>query len=373
MADQPGKTPPTTLNNVSAPPAKTGIQPPPAANVIAWSVGSDGTFSAQTSGQQLALTAAQLSDGSVQLQLIFSRSGQAPYLMITSLVQPAKDSVSLTLTASPSQLTLAISNINQAVTLGTATISGSFGGQAVNWTGSFDMSTNPLVGKQLPGWPANAFAAELAAASVFGPLAWVLNVSWPTTVGIPVGTGAPLHMDLGWAGWTIVKSLVVGGIAALAAAATAPVSVPTIAIFGLAAADASVWSDLISQFQIDDVKPTAAVYEPPVTETVPVPVRSVSQEPPPPPGPPVLPSGFQAGAGEGTPPVVVVGPIVIDPPDPPPPPPPGNGDNPPGNGDGGDGTGGDDGGAPGGAVLPGDGGGGDDGGEIDDKPTHQPD
>ena len=220
MADQPGKTAPTTLNNVSAPPAKTGIQLPPAANVIAWSVGSDGTFSAQTSGQQLALAAAQLSDGSVQLQSIFSRSGQAPYLMITSLVQPAKNSVSLTFTASPSQLTLAISNINQAVTLGTATISGSFGGQAVNWTGSFNMSTNPLVGTPLPGWPAKAFAAELASASVFGPLAWVLNVSWPTTVGLPVGTGAPLHMDLSGRtfGWGIVKAIVVGGLAAVAIA-----------------------------------------------------------------------------------------------------------------------------------------------------------
>jgi hypothetical protein len=173
-------------------------------------------------------------------------------------------------------------------------------------------------------------------------------------------------MDLGWAGWTIVKAVVVGGIAAAATLATTPVSVPTIAIFGIAAGDASLWSDIISQYQIDDVKPTAAVFEPPVTETVPVPVRSFSQEPPPPPpGPPVLPSGFQAGAGQGTPPVVVVGPIVIDPPDPPPPPPPDNGDNPPGDGGGGDVP-------PGGAVLPGDGGGGDDGGEIDDKPTHDP-
>jgi hypothetical protein len=78
MIGEPGETARTNLNNVAALPVTAGTQTSPA-NVIVWSVGSDGTFRAQTSGQQLAIAITQQSDGSVQLQPIFSRSGQAAY------------------------------------------------------------------------------------------------------------------------------------------------------------------------------------------------------------------------------------------------------------------------------------------------------
>ena len=304
------------------------------------------------------MTVSQPSDWTMQVQLAFSHGLEAPYLQLTSVIQAAENRVALTFTTSLSAVTLAISNINDQITLGTATISGSVSGEAVNWTGSFDMSTSPLVGTPLAGWPASAFATELATASIFSPLAWVLSVSWPP-ISDKGATEAPLHMDLSWKGWAIVKALVVGGIAAAAATVTAPVSIPTIAVAGLAGADASLWSDLISHYQIPYIKPTAAVFEPPVTETVPVPVQSYSQDDPPPPG-----SGGTFELGPGT--LSATGDVIdltppntppsLPPPEPPqppaPPPPPDGGDVPPG-----------------GLVLP-DGGGSGEG--PDDKPGIQP-
>jgi hypothetical protein len=152
----------------------------PPTEVISWSVGSDGTLLAQCSGQQLSMKATQQSDGSVQRQLVFSRSGQAPYLTITSVVQDAQRNVSLTLAAGSSQLTLAITGIDRNVTSGSATVSGSFNGTAVNWSGSVNLSANPVRGTPIPGWPAGAFGSELATASVFAPLASVVNTSNPT-------------------------------------------------------------------------------------------------------------------------------------------------------------------------------------------------
>ena len=226
MADQPGKTAPTNLNNVSAPPAKTGIQLPPAANVIAWSVGSDGTFSAQTSGQQLALAAAQLSDGSVQLQLVFSRTGQSPYLTITSLVQPAKNSVSLTFSASPSLLTLAISGYQPGRHTWHRDDIGFFRrpGCELDWklqyehkpagrnatTGMAPEGIRGRVGVRVRIWTACLGAKRLVADDC-----WLAGRDG----------GAPSY-GFSWAGWTIVKAVVVGGIAAAATLATTPVSVP---------------------------------------------------------------------------------------------------------------------------------------------------
>jgi len=261
--------------------------------VIKWAVGSDGTVLAQTSGQQLAITATQQSDGSVQNQLVFSRAGEAPYLTITSLVQDVQRSLSLTIAAGASQLTLVIAGIDRDVTFGTATVSGSFGGNAVNWTGSVDLSTNPLVGDPIPGWPAKAFAAELATASPFAPLANVLTATEPAPTSAAGAASATHRSDSVWGsissglGWAAAAVAGLAGGMIVTAAATPAGVAAGIAVVVLSAFDASLWSEVVQKYDLPDepdVQPTSfdtSDFDPPV-ETVQVPVRVQSQDDPPP-------------------------------------------------------------------------------------------
>jgi hypothetical protein len=165
------------------------------AGPLVWSRDSDGTVKASGNGQQLIITGDTTADGSSDRQLVYSRTGQNPYLTIEGVAQESQRAVALTLTAGQSHLALALTNFDRAVTSATATVSGSLAGpltksakavaasatpaskivlsqpaQAINWTGPVDLTKNPLVGTPIPGWPAHAFASELEAAAFFAPL-----------------------------------------------------------------------------------------------------------------------------------------------------------------------------------------------------------
>jgi hypothetical protein len=182
----------TTTTSEVGPGTSGTLQTP--AGPITWTREAGGSLNAEGGGQQFTLTGTDDSDGSWQRNAAFSTAGAAPYLTIDAVTQNAQRSVATTVTAGQSQLTLTITGINAAVTSGTATVSGTLNGSAVNWTGPVDLTANPLTGNTVPGWPQGAFAAELQQASFFNPLVSTLAPPPPKPVAFPpagsTGTGS---------------------------------------------------------------------------------------------------------------------------------------------------------------------------------------
>ena len=143
------------------------------------------------------------------------------------------------------------------VTSGIATLSGTWNGAAVHWTGHVDLTSNPLATRPIAGWPAGAFATELRQAAFFAPLGNALArsiVRAPIPVGAPpsatVGSQGVHHMDsaggvLGRAGaWCV------GG--AIGGASAVPESGPLGPILGCAGgAVGSLLGDLVSYLDDD--------------------------------------------------------------------------------------------------------------------------
>jgi hypothetical protein len=137
---------------------------------ITWTQSPDGTIKASGGGQTLAASGQNRSDGSFQKHAAYARTGQAPYLTMDLVSEAAQHSVALTLSAGASHLTLTIANIDAGETSGTAILSGMWKGAPVHWTGHADLTSNPLVGSPIKGWPAGAFTTELNEAAFFAPL-----------------------------------------------------------------------------------------------------------------------------------------------------------------------------------------------------------
>jgi hypothetical protein len=180
---------------------------------ITWTMSSDGALSAQGGGQTLASSSRSETDGSWQWHESFSRSGEAPYLTIESNGDAGARKVELTVRAGSSVVTLTVTNIDPGVRSGTATVSGSVAGSAVSGGGPVDLTSNPLVGRQVPGWPEGAFAAEIQQAGFFAPLARSLVVH--TTPPHPV---PPHPVSTGTDGGPVIKPMSVGGVFARAGA-----------------------------------------------------------------------------------------------------------------------------------------------------------
>jgi hypothetical protein len=298
---------------------------------ITWTASPSGTVNASGGGQQLNSTGTNASDGSSTRDTECSLVGQSPYLTIDYSLDNTQRQAQVTLKSATSQLSLAVSNVNAMVTSGTATVSGSMQGSAVNWQGPVDLTSNPLVAGAVPGWPKGAFTAELQRAALFAPVEKALAP--PSPIPVAAGGTVPKHMDdaygvIGRAGAWCVGGAMAGGIA------TGPAA-PGGAFWGcVGGATASILGDWVSAIE-GEVQPT----------------------------PPVPPPGFPDGSQPEP-----VGPVLTyshD--DPPPPPPSGDPDyTPPAPG------GSTDPGADGGDSGDDDGGGGSSGEGVDDKPGLQP-
>jgi hypothetical protein len=236
---------------------------------ITWTQASDGTINAEGGGQKFTSSGQNESDGSWQKHADYARTGQAPYLTMEWVGKEAEHQVEFTLSAGSSHLTLTVSNIDARVTSGTATLSGTWIGAAVNWTGHVDLTSNPFVGRPIAGWPAGAFAPELRSAAFFAPLgndfARKIVVQPPATTG----SGGKEHIDsvggvLGKAGaWCV------GG--AIAGAGLAPVTLGTASLLGCAGgATGSLLDSLISYIDTD----------PPTQDPVPNPGDGAPLSPP---------------------------------------------------------------------------------------------
>ena len=237
--------------------------------------------------------------GVVSHEVSFSRSGSKPYLTVTSTVDDANRRVSLAMANDQSHLLLAISAIDLAVSTGTATVTGSYAGSAVNWSGTVDLNSTPWSGQPVPGWPPKAFASELQSAAFFAPLADRTSPRKPIPVTPrPVGPG---HIQpKGSALRSVGKGLLWAGATVVGAVLLAPgVPVLSVVVASLAAFDASVGGDAIDKIPEDPIPtPVPPIDEPPLEEDTTVHVTGVSQDDSPPAGQDA--GGSTQGAGGST-------------------------------------------------------------------------
>lgn len=258
---------------------------------ITWTLAPDGTAHAESGGQELDSTGTGASDGSATQNTEYSLTGKPPYLTIDYTLDKANRQAQVTLKSDASQLSLAITNINATVTSGTATVSGSLRGSAVNWQATVDLTSNPLLPGAIPGWPKGAFAGELQNASLFAPAANV--VAPPSTTPGAGGAADPKHA------FGVVGVLENAGAwclgGAIAGSSAAPETLGTSVVAGCVGGTvASLLSDWVSWANQPDVpaEPPPPI-DLPATEEVTGPVVTFSHDDPPPPPPP------QGGDGNG--------------------------------------------------------------------------
>jgi hypothetical protein len=140
---------------------------------ISWTQSSDGTLHASGGGQTLLVNGHDNSDGSWQRHVEYALTGSSPYLTMDLVSSITPHSVQFTLTAGASSLTLALTNIDTQETSATATLSGTWNGATVQWTGLADLAANPLVSYPV-GWPVGAFVDQIQKAAFFTPLTSML-------------------------------------------------------------------------------------------------------------------------------------------------------------------------------------------------------
>jgi hypothetical protein len=250
----PTQVKPTHITVIGRTTAKP-VAPPPATlstpqGSINWSQSSDGSIQAEGGGQKVVVTRHDQSNGSWQSHADYSLTGSAPYLSMDLLCDIPDRKVQFTLTAGSSHLTLTVTGIDALVKSGTATLSGTWNGAAVNWTGHADLTSNPFVTRPVAGWPAGAFASQLQKAAFFAPLGNALSrniVAHPaTTTGSATDKLRTVGGVLGRAGaWCA------GG--AVAGLGGAPETLGASSLLGCAGgATASLLSDFVSWLDSDD-------------------------------------------------------------------------------------------------------------------------
>src|SRR5215469_8739776 len=107
---------------------------------IKWVQASDGAINAEGEGQTLIASGHSNADGSWASSAVYSQTGKSPYLTMRLTATPANPTVSLALVSGASQLTLTVSGIDAGGTSGTGTLSGSWNGTPVSWTGRADLT-----------------------------------------------------------------------------------------------------------------------------------------------------------------------------------------------------------------------------------------
>lgn len=222
---------------------------------IVWGLDPAGVLTASGDGQQYADKPLASTGGVVSHEVSISRSGSKPYLTVTSTVDDANRRVSLAMANDQSHLLLSITAIDLAVSTGTATVTGSYAGSAVNWSGTVDLNSTPWSGQPVPGWPPKAFASELQSVAFFAPLADLTSHGKPIPVTAgPVGPGHVKPMGFLR---SVGKGLLWAGAAVLTVAVSATPAGPLVVavVAGVSAFDASAWGDIIDEESQDPPVP----------------------------------------------------------------------------------------------------------------------
>jgi hypothetical protein len=268
---------------------------------INWTMSSNGTLEAEGGGQKVTATGNNASDGSFQKHADYARTGQPPYLTMDLDCEAAERKAQFRLIAGSSQLTLAVSNIDARVTSGTATLSGTWHGAPVHWTGPADLTSNPLVSRPTVGWPKGAFTTELSATRFFAPLGKALAqmVTAPPTAT----TGNEgVHMESASGVVGRAAAWCIGG--AIAGASGDAVTFGGASVLGCAGGvAASLLNDLVTWADSNDDGP---IIEPPVIDPPPPdpeptgPDTQTQPDDPPPPPPSGDGGGGDYGGGEAS-------------------------------------------------------------------------
>ncbi len=246
---------------------------------INWAQSSDGTIQAEGGGQTVTVSGQFQSDGSWHTHAVYAQTGKAAYLTMDSSGEEAQHQVALTFSAGSSQLTLTVTGINALVTSGSATLSGTWNGAAIHWTGSADLSSNAFATRPIAGWPAGAFGSQLKEAAFFAPLGKALGQSILAQPGTTAHVVSASGVRRGAVGvLTRAGSWCLGGAAAGAVAG--PETFGASMLLGcVGGGGASLLSDLFSA--MDDDGPQSdppPVLNPPYEESVTTRVQGTAQD-----------------------------------------------------------------------------------------------
>ena len=133
--------------------------------------------------------------GDLHSQMMFSASGQNPYLSLKYDVQVADQTAAAEVVADKASATLTITNINASGTAATATLTGTLpvpptgAYETVNWTGPIDLTADPFTSSPVP-YVRAAFSSAVTQAAVFNPLL-VLCAQTAASAGTGAGPFQP--------------------------------------------------------------------------------------------------------------------------------------------------------------------------------------
>lgn len=172
-----------------------------AAGAIAWYQDAYALVNATVSGQWMASKSTLDANGSYAASTNFRKLGAPAYLWLRASTDNVAQTVTTTVIAGSTLLTLTIAGIDATNNTGTATVTGSWAGasgpQPVTWTGPINFGQSPFAPGSLPGWPANLLTAQFEQAAAFSPLVDELASMRHTQPAPGAGTGPVVMEDKG--------------------------------------------------------------------------------------------------------------------------------------------------------------------------------
>ena len=183
---------------------RSGSVPAADGSSITWSTAADGTITASgAAGRQTLVQQVQGADGLITTVVTFSANGQGTYFTIKQSISESNRVVSTQITSNRSDGTITIAL--RGISNGTVVASGLFGTNHLLWSGSIDLSGNPIAilwsGLAGAGFDSNTFRSQAVEASYFDPFYKELTkiLSHPTS-NISLRDGHPFLWFLARAG-----------------------------------------------------------------------------------------------------------------------------------------------------------------------------
>jgi hypothetical protein len=163
-------------------------------STIVWHTAPDGSITANGSeGRMMVITPSSPQGAGISVgQLVFSADDAGEYLKLTCSTKMIDGTVSVEVVGGGSQLTTSITA--SGPTTGTATVSGHFGAQGVDWNLPVDLAKDPASAfDAIPGFQSGAFDYLFEKAAYFEPAcaALVGPIHRPPVVRGPLG---PRHL-----------------------------------------------------------------------------------------------------------------------------------------------------------------------------------
>jgi Pretoxin HINT domain len=214
-------------------------------SAITWTTTAGGTITAAGSeGRRMVVKPLPPTAPGVvvrAMQMEFMTQGQSPYLTIDRSIDETNKVASAGFAGGGSQITLAITLTS--ATAGTGKASGSYGATPFKWAGPVDLSANPVPTLAAEGFNSNAFATQIAQASYFSPACEEILAAPPAGA-----TAAPAPAPTESWGEFLGKAFVWGAAGVAATFLTGGADLLVLAGAFLAGADASMYSDLVTEY-----------------------------------------------------------------------------------------------------------------------------